>query len=200
MTTLPAFGLTMNQATPARCAPPSGLIAVSSAPHNLPFAYITCCMRVSFESGVEITSLCAGSLPNKSRQQPTAPLNSGVVVSLIQYPCGVSTVAGVPEPGCCCLGGIAYWFTPSTLLLRLMEGEALFSEEVLANVQTISWDDVWVPPKPVSNWVPGDCAGQTVKPGCVEPASLGTFTMPDVSMCTNVTWAAFAASCALEKA
>ena len=31
--------------------PPSGLSAVSSAPHSLPFAYVTCCMRVSFESG-----------------------------------------------------------------------------------------------------------------------------------------------------
>src|SRR2546430_7377874 len=131
----------MNQAMPARCAPPSGLTAVSSAPHKLPFAYITCCMRVSFESGLEITSLCAGSPPNKSRQQPVWPLNSTVVVLLIQYPCGVSVVGEVPEPGCCCLGGIAYWFTPSTLLLRLMEGEALFSEEVFTSVQTISWDD-----------------------------------------------------------
>src|SRR5215470_14518568 len=112
----------MNQAMPARCVPPSGLTAVSSDPHNLPFAYITCCMRVSFESGFEITSSCAGSLPNKSRQQPTAPLNSCVVVSLIQCPCGVLVVGGVPEPGCCCLGGIAYCSTPSTVLLRLMEG------------------------------------------------------------------------------
>src|SRR5438270_12732531 len=98
----------MNQAMPARCARPSGLTAVSSAPHNLPLAYITCCMRVSFESGLETTSLCAGSTPNKSRQQPTAPLNNSVVVSLIQYPCGVLVVGGVPEPGWCCLGGIAY--------------------------------------------------------------------------------------------
>src|SRR5258706_439534 len=54
----------------ARCAPPSGLSAVSSAPHNLPFAYVTCCMRVSLESGREITSLCAGSPPKSRRQQP----------------------------------------------------------------------------------------------------------------------------------
>src|SRR6266704_6258476 len=128
----------MNQAMPARCAPPSGLIAVSSEPHKLPFAYITCCMRVSFESGLEITSLCAGSTPNKSRQQPT-PAMVTVVVSLIQNPCGVLVVGAVPEPGCCCLGGTAYWFTPSTLLLRLREGEALFSEEVSTSVQTISW-------------------------------------------------------------
>src|SRR6266581_5743442 len=188
MTTLPTFGLTMNQAMPARWAPPSGLTTVSSEPHKLPFAYITCCMRVSFESGVEITSSCAGSLPNKSRQQPTLPLNSTVVVLLIQYPCGVSIVAGVPEPGCCCLGGIAYWLTPKPATGCVASSAAL---ELMKNS---------VPPLPASNWVPGDCAGQTVKPGCVEPASLGTFTMPDVSMCTNVTWAAFAASCALEKA
>jgi len=36
-----------------------------------------------------------------------------------------------------------------------------------------------VPPAPVSNEsVPGDWAGQTVKPGCVAPASLGAATMP----------------------
>src|SRR5919202_4091741 len=48
--------------------------------------------------------------------------------------------------------------------------------------------------------VPGDCAGQTVKPGCVEPASLGAFTMPEVSMCCIVTLAAPAASWAFESA
>ena len=48
--------------------------------------------------------------------------------------------------------------------------------------------------------VAGDCAGQTVKPGCVEPASLGALTVPDVSMWTIVTLAAPAASPALEKA
>ena len=59
----------MYQAMPARCAPPSGLSAVSSAPHSLPLAYITCCMRVSFESGREMTSSCAGSA---DEQQPPA--------------------------------------------------------------------------------------------------------------------------------
>ena len=57
MTILLEFGLTMYQAIPARCGPPSGLSAVSSAPHSLPLAYITCCMRVSFESGLEIGDL-----------------------------------------------------------------------------------------------------------------------------------------------
>ena len=61
----------MYHAMPARCGPPSGLSAVSSEPHTLPFAYVTCCMRVSFESGREITSLCAGCPPKRSRQQPT---------------------------------------------------------------------------------------------------------------------------------
>ncbi len=42
-----------------------------------------------------------------------------------------------------------------------------------------------VPPLSVLNCVPGDWAGHTVKPGCVEPASLGALTIPEVSMCTH---------------
>ena len=83
LTMLPADGLTMYHAMPARCGPASGLSAVSSAPQSLPLAYITCCMRVSFESGLEMTSLCAGWPPNRSRQQPT-PAIVTVVVSLMQ--------------------------------------------------------------------------------------------------------------------
>src|SRR5437660_9284007 len=112
----------MYHAMPARCGPLSGLIAVSSAPHSLPFAYITCCMRVSFESGLEMTSLCAGSPPNRSRQQPVCPLKSSVDVSLMQSPCATSGVvvlsANVPEPGCCCFGGTAY--TRLNLILILI--------------------------------------------------------------------------------
>ena len=48
--------------------------------------------------------------------------------------------------------------------------------------------------------MPGEWAGQTVKPGWVGPASLGAFTVPKVSMCTTVTVAAPAASCALDRA
>ena len=58
-----------------------------------------------------------------------------------------------------------------------------------------------VPPAASSNdKVPGDCAGQTVKPGWVDPLSLGALTMPDVSMCCIVAVAAPAASCAFENA
>ena len=57
-TTSRAFGLTMNQANPEGCAPPFGLIGVLSAPHSFPFAYITCCTPVSFESGVEAHVRC----------------------------------------------------------------------------------------------------------------------------------------------
>ena len=58
-----------------------------------------------------------------------------------------------------------------------------------------------VPPAFRSNEVvAGDCAGQTVKPGWVEPASLAAFTMPEVSMCCMVTLAAPAASCAFDSA
>src|ERR687888_2471145 len=217
----------MYHATPARCGPPSGLRAVSSAPHTLPFAYMTCCMRVSFESGLEMTSVWAGSPPNSSRQQPNWPLNSCVVVSLMQSPCATSGVvflsASVPEPGCFCFGGTPYWPTVRILLLRLSAGVAVFSEAVFFRVHTMSWFDVRLPAAPETGFcassaafelrrysvplfarlncdVPGDCAGQTVKPGCVDPASLGAFTMPDVSMCCIVTLAAPAASCAFEKA
>src|SRR5664280_2774599 len=139
--TLFAPGLTTNQAMPARWAPPPGFSAVSSEPHSLPFAYVTCCMRVSFESGVEMTSLCAGWPPNRSRQQPT-PAMVVVVVSLMQLPCGVAAVAEVPEPGCFCFGGIEYWFTASTLLLRLRAGDALLSDDVFVSDQATSWLDV----------------------------------------------------------
>src|SRR5919197_2661015 len=218
---LAASGFTMNHAMPARCGPASGLSAVSRAPHTLPFAYITCCMRVSFESGLEMTSVWAGSAPKSSRQQPNCPLNSCVVVSLMQSPCATSGVvvlsATVPEPGCCCFGGTPYWPTVKILLLRLSVGVAVFSDEVFVSVQTMSWFEVRVPGAPETGLcassaafelrrysvplfarlncdVPGDCAGQSVKPGCVEPASLGALTMPEVSMCCIVTFAAPAAS------
>src|SRR5436190_22861831 len=212
---------------PARCGPPSGLSAVSREPHTFPFAYMTCCMRVSFESGLEITSVCAGSAPKSSRQQPNWPLNSCVVVSLMQSPCATSGVvvllASVPEPGCCCFGGTPYWPTVTILLLIATAGVAVFSEAVFVSAHTTSWFDVRVPAAPETGFcassaafelsrysvpllarlnceVPGDCAGQSVKPGCVDPASLGAFTMPDVSMCCIVTLAAPAASCAFDSA
>ena len=46
----------MNQAMPARLPDPLGVMAVSSDPHSLPLANVTCCMRVSFESGLAMTS------------------------------------------------------------------------------------------------------------------------------------------------
>src|SRR5919201_869770 len=74
-------GFTMYHAIPARAGPPSGFTVVSSAPHNLPFAYITCCMRVSFESGLATTSgLPAWAVAvTSSLQQPNWPLKSCVV-------------------------------------------------------------------------------------------------------------------------
>src|SRR5690242_6957603 len=103
LTRLAAFGLTMYQAMPARCAPPSGLTAVSRDPQTLPLAYITCCMRVSFESGRETTSF--DGAPTSSAKQPLIGTNSGVVVSLRHLPCGTVSPGAVPEPGCCCFGG-----------------------------------------------------------------------------------------------
>src|SRR5215218_262324 len=101
----------MYHAMPARCGPASGLIAVSRAPQTLPFAYQTCCMRVSFESGREMTSgprACAAAV-TRPRQHPGNALNTVTVVSSFrQKPCGTAVVGAVPDPGCCCLGGIAY--------------------------------------------------------------------------------------------
>src|SRR5919202_5173314 len=222
---LPASGLTMYHAMPARCGPASGLSAVSSAPHTLPLAYITCCMRVSFESGREMTSApraCAVAL-TRSFQQPVWPLKSSVVSSFRQKPCGTSVVGAVPEPGCCCFGGTPYCPTVRIRLLMPTAGVAVFSDDVFVSVHTMSWLEVRLPAAPETGScassaafelrrysvplfsrlncdVPGDCAGHTVKPGCVDPASLGAFTMPEVSMCCICTLAAPAASCAFEKA
>src|SRR5438132_4566946 len=213
----------MYHAMPARCAPPSGLTAVSSAPQTLPFAYMTCCIRVSFESGREMTSeprACAEA-PTSNFQHPV-PAMVTVVSSFRQWPCGTSTPGAVPEPGCCCFGGTPYWPTPRMLLLRLSAGTE-FSDEVFVSVQRMIWFELRVPASPLTGFcassaafelrkysvpplsvlnesVPGDCAGQTVKPGCVEPASLGALTIPDVSMCWIAALGAPAASCAFEKA
>src|SRR5258708_966797 len=201
----------MYQARAARWPPPPGFSAVSSAPHSLPLAYITCCMRLSLESGREITSLCAGWPPNRRRQQPIWPLKSSVVVSLIQKPCGTSVVGAVPDPGCCCFGGTPYWFTVISLLLRLRDGEPESIDAVLVSVHSTIWFAVRllsktaielkknsVPPLfRLKERVPGDCAGHTVKPGSTPEAVL---TSPAVSNWTNVILAAPAASCAFESA
>src|SRR5512136_2206758 len=179
----------MYQAMPARCGPLSGLRAVSKAPHSLPLANITCCIRESFESGFDMTSSCGGWAGNSNRQQPV-PKIVVVVVSLMQYPCGVLVVGVIPEPGCCCFGGTPYCETDITLFVRLRAGVAEFKDDVFVKLQSNRSDEVplpevqtlpeshWassvaselkkysVPPAFVLNWfVPGDCAGQTVKPG-----------------------------------
>ena len=108
-------------------------------------------------------------------------------------------------------------------MLRLSAGVALLSDDVLVSVQTTIWLDVVAAAgarRPdacassagvrahevlgaavalLNELGAGDWAGQTVKPGCVAPASLGALTMPDVSKWTIVTLAAPAASCAFEK-
>src|SRR5206468_11796887 len=149
------------------------------------------------------------AVPTSSFQQPVVtPSKSNVVSSLRQSPCATSGVvvlsAVVPEPGCTCLGGTPYWLTVMRLLLKPRAGDVV-SEDVFVSVQATIWVEVRVPALPETgfcassaafelkkysvppllrlNWfAPGDCAGQTVKPGCVEPASLGALTVPDVSM------------------
>src|SRR6266576_3710090 len=142
-------GLTMYQATPAvLCG--AGVVkvtAVPSAPHTLPFAYITCCIRVSFESRREMTSvprLCA-AVPTRSFQQPvvwTTPLVTSVVVSLRQWPWGVVVVGALPEPGWSALGGIAYPPTPRTVFVSVSEGVAESSDDVLVNAHRTIWLEV----------------------------------------------------------
>ena len=90
-------------------------------------------MRVSFESGLEMTSF--PGVPTSNRQQPT-PRMVTVVVSLMQWPCGTAVPGGVPEPGCFCFGGMAYSSDVNTLLLRLSAGVAVSSDDVYVSVQT----------------------------------------------------------------
>src|SRR5215471_16857906 len=127
----------MYHAMPARCEPPSGLSAVSSAPHNFPLAYMTCCIRVSFESGLATTSgppnACAAA-DTSSGQQPV-PAIVTVVLSFKQRPCGTDVPGAVPEPGWCCFGGMPYWFTFRTLVLNETFGDAEFSDDVFVIVQ-----------------------------------------------------------------
>src|SRR3989442_2523444 len=100
-------------------------------------------MRVSFESGREMTSArgaCAAAVTS-SLQQPV-PAMVTVVSLLRQSPCGTSVPGAVPDPGCFCFGGIAYWPTPSTLFESASAGAAELSDDVFVNVQTTSWLDV----------------------------------------------------------
>src|SRR5947209_6125954 len=98
-------GLTMYHATPAvLCgAGVLKLTAVSSAPHTLPFAYITCCMRVSFESSRETTSApraawIASSAAFELRKYSVPPASSAYDV--VPGDCAGHNV----NPGCLMLG------------------------------------------------------------------------------------------------
>src|SRR5215469_7807411 len=140
----------MYHAMPARCGPPPGFSAVSSAPQSLPFAYITCCIRVSFESGLATTSAPAAweAGPTSRFQQPVVPVKSTVAVSFRQWPWGTSVPGAVPEPGCCCFGGTPYSPTVRILLLRLTAGLAVFSDAVFVIVHTMIWFEERVPALP----------------------------------------------------
>src|SRR6266516_3141661 len=146
----------MYQAMPARLEPPT-VTAVSSAPHTLPFAYITCCMRVSLESGRETTSSWAGWAAKRRRQQPT-PAMVGVVVSSMQWPWGTSVLGAKPEPGCCCFGGTPYVPTLMTLLESDSAGDAEFSEDVLVNDQSTILFELRVPAVPATGFCASSAA------------------------------------------
>src|SRR4249919_2270353 len=71
---------------------PPTLTAVSVEPHSFPFAYQTCCTRVSVESGFDSTSGCQGGGSveggaKKSAQQPMPPPKS--VLSFKHSPRGM---------------------------------------------------------------------------------------------------------------
>src|SRR5712691_2898694 len=152
-------GLTMYHATPALlCAGLlSKLTAVSSAPHTLPFANMTCCMRVSFESSLETTSSWAGAGGlNTSCQQPV-PKSVCVVVSLMQWPCGVLVPGAVPDPGWSAFGGTAYWPTVETVFDRPSEGVPS-SEDVFVSAHVTIWLEARGPGVPLTGRVASSAA------------------------------------------
>ena len=75
--------MTTNHSMPARVLA-DDLTPVSRAPQSLPLANTTCCILVSFESGLATTSgpprTCA-VVPTSSFQHPLCPLNRSVVSS-----------------------------------------------------------------------------------------------------------------------
>src|SRR5207248_6770353 len=162
MTILLLVGLRMYHAIPARSGLESKLTPVSSAPQSLPLAYITCCIRVSFESGLAITSVPAACAveDTSSRQQPV-PAIVTVVSSFRQSPCATSGVvtlsAVVPEPGCTCFGGTPYWLTVTRLLLKLSAGDVL-SEDVFVSVHATMCVEVRVPALPETGFCASSAA------------------------------------------
>src|SRR3954452_5060302 len=164
-------------------------------------------MRVSFESRCDSTSSCAGSLTNRNCQQP-GPNGVAIVVSLMHWPSGKSPAF------CSDFGGIAYSPTVSVSWLSASDGELELSDDVFVSAQTSSWFEepgpgvvpspcassaafelmkYSVPPRLPSYDVPGDCAGQSVKPEF-------PLSSPCVSICVTSTDAALEASAAFEKA
>ena len=71
-----------------------------------------------------------------------AELPNYEVKALPATPHQLSVVGAVPQPGCFCFGGIPYWFTLSTLLLRLSAGVPVFSEDVFVSAHTTNWLEV----------------------------------------------------------
>src|SRR5438132_14184172 len=109
---------------PALVSPPT-VTAVSRAPHNWPFAYTTCCMRVSLLSRCDSTTPFFGwSLgKKKARQQPapfhkSAPPKLGLFAfrSLRQSPSGMLPGFWLD------LGGIEYGVTLSPGFVRCRAG------------------------------------------------------------------------------
>src|SRR5690349_7863452 len=157
----------------------SSVSAVSSAPHSFPFAYHTCCIRLSFESSVP-SDWCGGAGGRRRICQQPGPKGVGSVRSFRQSASGVDPAFWLAR------AGTPYSPTFSTLLCSCRSGSAESSEDVLVSDHTTSSSDVRgpvqpvghvassvafelrkysVPPPPVWYWLGGEFAGHTVNPG-----------------------------------
>src|SRR5262245_31102207 len=120
-------GWTRNHTIPDLISPLT-LTAVPAEPHRSPLTYQVCCIRVSSESGDEMTSSCSGSSTNSSCQHP-GPNWVGIVVSLTHWPSGKS-------PACWfCRGGNTYVLLLISRLRMLSAGVAELSDDVLVSAQ-----------------------------------------------------------------
>src|SRR3954468_12945463 len=105
---------------PARLAPPT-CTAVSSAPQTLPFAYITCCIRESFEFRLAVGP------PKLALLWVAMP-----AIAVLQF--GMTTVSptqsnnGRFPAGCVARGGTAYVSTATVEIDRLGAGDAVLSD------------------------------------------------------------------------
>src|SRR5580700_1960895 len=113
---------------PARSWPPT-FTAVSRAPHTLPLAYATCCMRESL----------AFRLPFGGPKVVLSwlPTPATVVLQLVRITVSaMHSDSGRSPAGCFASGGTAYVSTASPDMPSAGAGEAEFSEDVFVIVHS----------------------------------------------------------------